>query len=161
MTARIASQVPVPPAHARFAARLRFLMERDGLTRSQLAAAVDVSPTMIGYLRYGRYLPSMAVLDRLDAVFGDVFLRRTVTEARTGRCPCGATYDREQSRRRYCSPRCQRTAHLKGGRKFDARQDAIDAMCRGCEPDAICRDDGCALRPFSPFLFVPLHRNVA
>lgn len=117
---------------------------------------------MVGYFRYGRYLPSMVVLDRLDDLFGDAILLRVVAEARTGRCPCGATFDREQnSRRRYCTQRCQTQASRKGGRKFDARQDAIDTMCAGCEPEGICRDDGCALRPFSPFLFIPLHRVVA
>ncbi len=162
MTARIATQVPVSPAHARFASRLRFLMERDGYSRIGLAVALQVSPTMVGYFRYGRYLPSLVVFHRLDELFGDTILRQVVIEARTGRCPCGATFDREQkSRRRYCTQRCQTQASRKGGAKFDARQDAIDAMCRGCEPDAICRDDSCALRPFSPFLFIPLHQVVA
>jgi transcriptional regulator with XRE-family HTH domain len=29
-------------------------------------------------------------------------------------------------------------------------QSAIDAMCRGCEPDGICQVEECPLRPFSP-----------
>lgn len=28
--------------------------------------------------------------------------------------------------------------------------EAIEAMCRDCEPEGICRTEGCALRPFSP-----------
>jgi len=149
---------PISPAHARVAARLRSLMEARGLTRQALARELGVSGTMVGYWRVGRYLPSMAALDRLADALNDSTLRNMVRDARTGRCPCGATFDREQTKRMYCSFACQRAAHRKGGRKADPRQDAIDAMCRGCEPEGICRDDGCALRPFSPFLFVALRR---
>jgi hypothetical protein len=35
-------------------------------------------------------------------------------------------------------------------------QDAIGAMCRACEPEGVCRDEDCPLRPFSP-LPVELH----
>jgi transcriptional regulator with XRE-family HTH domain len=154
-------KAPLSPSHAVFAARLRRLMERDGMTRIELAKRLDVTATMIGYWRVGRYLPSMPLLDVLVDLFDDPVIRQVVTAARTGRCPCGMTFDREQSRREYCSLACQRKAHLKGGRKADPKQEAIDAMCRGCEPERICRDDGCALRPFSPFLFVALHRRSA
>lgn len=151
----------ITPAHTRFASVMRRVMERDGYTRASLAAALGVTPTMVGYWRYGRYLPGLLALDRLVALFPDDRIGSIVMEARTGRCVCGSTFDREQSRRAYCSFACQRAAHRLGGRKADARQDAIDAMCAGCEPEGICRDDACALRPFSPFLFVALHRRSA
>ena len=153
--------VPLTADHAAVGARLRRLMEARGLTRKSLALKVGVSPTMVGCWRTGRYLPSMVALDRLVDVLDDAVLRIMVCSARTGRCPCGATFERLRSKRRYCSYLCQRRAHLKGGRKADPRQDAIDAMCAACEPEKTCRDDSCALRPFSPFLFVALHRRTA
>lgn len=157
----IAMGTPVTYQHAVFARRLRQVMEEQGHTRSSLAGLLGVTPTMVGYWRAGRYLPSMTALDRMTDVLHDGALRNLVSKARTGHCPCGATFDREQTKRMYCSTLCQRRAHNKGGRKADPRQNAIDAMCRGCEPEGVCRDDGCALRPFSPFLFVAIHRRAS
>ena len=121
----------------------------------------DVSTTMIYFWLAGRYLPPLRVMDRMADALNDATLHNIVRDARTGRCPCGATFDRTQTRRQYCSEDCRRAPHGKGGRKADPRQDAIEAMCRACEPERICRDDSCALRPFSPFLFVALHRRTA
>lgn len=150
---------PRTPQHARFAARMRKAMEEQGYTRASLAREMGVTPTMVGYWRAGRYLPPLPVAAQLAEVLDDGKLRSMVVEARTVRCGnCGKTFDREQTRATYCSPACQRRAHLKGGTKFDPRQEAIDDMCRGCEPEGICRDDSCALRPFSPFLFTPARR---
>lgn len=150
---------PLTPDHARFASALRVAMEQRGWTRRHVAELTGVSPTMVGYWRCGRYLPSFDALDRLADIFPDVKIRQIVVDARTGRCPCGATFDREQTKRAYCSLTCQRRAHLKGGVKADPRQSAIDAMCRGCEPEGVCRDDACALRPFSPFIVIPFRRT--
>lgn len=35
-------------------------------------------------------------------------------------------------------------------RRLDAHAESIDAMCRGCEPEGLCRTPECPLRPFSP-----------
>lgn len=150
-------------SHAAFAARLRQAMEYRGHHRASLAAALDVTPTMVGYWRSGRYLPPLTVAERMTDLLDDTWLLKMVMKARVMRCPnCGTTFDRGQTRRRYCTTTCQRLAHLKGGKKFaDPRQEAIDAMCAGCEPEGTCRDDACALRPFSPLVFVPLHRRSA
>ena len=152
---------PRTPAHAAFAARLRVRMIRRGVSRLDLARLLDVSPTMVGYWRAGRYLPTPALAVLLSEELDDTSLVTMVTHARTVSCPnCGITFDRKQSRKRYCSMQCQRRAHLKGGVKApDIRQEAIDAMCRACEPEGTCRDDGCALRPFSPLLFVAMRRS--
>jgi DNA-binding XRE family transcriptional regulator len=134
-------------------------MERRGYNRSSLAAVLEVTPTMVGYWRAGRYLPQPYIAERMADTLDDAMLRAMVVQARTFRCGhCGKTFDRQQTRATYCSTACQRRAHGPGGKRFDPRQDAIDAMCRGCEPEGMCRDDACALRPFSPFLFVSLTR---
>lgn len=129
------------------------------MTRKGLADRLGVTATMVGFWRSGAYLPTPYFADILGDVLDDAHLRQLVKMARTVRCPCGVTFDREQTRRAYCSYTCQRRAHNKNGQKApDRRQLAIDAMCRGCEPEGTCRDDGCALRPFSPFLYVPARR---
>lgn len=144
-------------AHAAFASRIRAGLEKKGWTRTRLADEIGVTATMVGYWRNGRYLPHPSVAERLAEALDDPFLLVLVTRARTVRCPCGNTFDRQQTKAMYCSESCQRKAHLKGGTKApDPRQLAIDAMCRDCEPLGTCRDDGCALRPFSPFLFIPI-----
>lgn len=152
---------PRSVGHAKFAHRLRLQMARRGMTRAALAALLGVSPTMVGYWRLGRYLPTPEWATVLADELDDKTIATMVQTARTGRCPCGATFDREQTRRTYCSAACQRAAHGPGGVKpTDLRQVAIDAMCAGCEPEGLCRDDACALRPFSPYLFVSDRRVV-
>lgn len=134
-------------------------MEARALTRAALAARLGVSAQMVGYWRSGVCLPTPYFADILADLLDDARLRQMVKVARTVRCPCGVTFDREQTKRLYCSYTCQRRAHVRGGvRAPDQRQRAIDAMCHGCEPEGTCRDDGCALRPFSPFLYVPARR---
>lgn len=54
------------------------------------------------------------------------------------------------------------TAQLRSGLRIaDERagllEDAIAAMCTGCEPEGVCRVDDCPLRPFSP-LPLEVHR---
>lgn len=147
---------PRTPDHARFASYLRRAMEKRGLrTRVELADALGVSATMVGYWRAGRYLPTPEMATRLAEYLDDARILVYITQARTRRCGnCGRTFDQMQTRATYCSTDCQRRAHTPTGKKFDPRQEAIDAMCRGCEPEGVCRDDSCALRPFSPFLVV-------
>lgn len=152
---------PRSPAHARFASYLRKRMEARGMrTRSELAEALGVTATMVGYWRAGRYLPTPEVAERMAEYLDDARILVYVTQARTRRCGnCGRTFDAMQTRANYCTVHCQRAAHTSKGKKFDARQAAIDEMCAGCEPEGICRDDSCALRPFSPFLVV--NRRIA
>lgn len=35
-------------------------------------------------------------------------------------------------------------------RRIDGQAEAIDAMCRSCEPEGLCREEECPLRAFSP-----------
>jgi len=59
-----------------------------------------------------------------------------------------ATYAKSDARRR------QRVDQQ--GRLLEDHRQAVEAMCRGCEPEGRCRDAECALRPVSP---LPLIRQ--
>jgi len=147
--------------HQRFRARFVAHMREHGLTNARLGKALGVSPTMVGYWRQGRYIPSLERADHLAEYFGDPMLREVVRVARVYRClVCPRTFRRTNSRRLYCSLRCQRDYHkgVRGDPAKDVRQQAIDAFCHGCEPEGFCRDEQCALRAFSPLPFIPLHR---
>lgn len=45
------------------------------------------------------------------------------------------------------------------GRHLATHRQAVEAMCRGCEPEGRCRDAGCALRPVSPLPLIRLADN--
>lgn len=146
---------------ARFRARIEHDIRVVQVTSVALAAAIGVTPTMVGYWRQGRYLPSLARADQLADYFSDPMLLETVRTAMVGRClACPRIFPRNATRRLYCSAACRRDYHkgVRGPRSSDPRQGAIDAFCRGCEPMGLCRDDLCDLRAFSPLPFVPLHR---
>jgi len=53
-----------------------------------------------------------------------------------------AVYARSDSKRHEKFTRAQR--------RIDGYAEAVDAMCRSCEPEGLCRDDVCPLRAFSP-----------
>lgn len=46
------------------------------------------------------------------------------------------------------------------GRALERVRAAVEAMCRACEPDGVCRDEPCPLRSVSPLPFIPV-RDVA
>lgn len=135
-------------------------METRGYTAAALGAAMGTSGTQISYWRNGVYIPPPDRAIELAEILDEPRIIKVVAEARIGRCPmCGKSFDRGQTRRAYCSKPCQVASNYKSGVKPDDKQEAIDAMCRGCEPEGVCRDDGCALRPFSPLVFITLRRS--
>lgn len=147
--------------HERFRSRLVAHMRARHLTQTQLGAIVGVSPTMVGYWRQARYLPSIERADMLAEFFGDPMLLEIVRASTVYRClVCPRMFRRDKNRRKFCSVACRRDYHkgVRGAPSVDERQKAIDAFCRGCEPGGLCRDDQCQLRAFSPLVFVPIHR---
>jgi transcriptional regulator with XRE-family HTH domain len=61
---------PDRPALALFAAELRAARQHAGLTRDELSAKVNYSPSLIGMIETGRRVPSRDLAERLDEVFG-------------------------------------------------------------------------------------------
>lgn len=144
----------------RFSLRFRHAQSRTSLTNTALAERLGVSPTMIQHYRAGRYLPLRDMAQRIAEVLDEPTL--ITLAAGDARCRmCDRPIPLNGTRRRYCSIECIRLFHkgVTPRQERDPRQEAIDAMCLGCEPDGICRDDTCALRPFSPWSFVPLRRR--
>ena len=85
---------------------------------------------------------------------------------RTGTCEgCGGLtfVNRGTRRARFCGPRCRRRDMDRRRQRREGDQErkvlrlaveehraAVLAHCLQCEPDRLCRDAGCALRPVSP-----------
>lgn len=136
---------------------LRAAMTRRKVTRRELADAVGVSTTMIGFYRTARYLPRPEIAVLLAEYLNDVRLSELCLAGAVVRCDfCGREVIRGGSRRRYCSVACRSKAHAVGVTPpTPAVQAAVDQFCRECEPEGACRTAGCPLQPFSP---LPLAR---
>lgn len=146
---------PATAASAVFSARLVRRMAARGVDRHRLARHLGVTPAMVGFWRTGAYMPSAARAAEIAEFLDDGMLRTLVVNARTAICPnCQRTFDRTNLKKAYCSAPCQKRAWKAGIKKPDPRQSAIDLMCRECEPEGLCREAGCPLRPFSPLLLI-------
>jgi transcriptional regulator with XRE-family HTH domain len=143
--------------NTRFKNRLKASLRKHGYTQTTFAAQLGVSVTMVGYWCQGRYIPSLPRADQIAVLLDDDLIRTMVQELSIGRCAiCPQTFTKTATRRLYCSKGCERD-HRKGvvgEPKPDPRQWVIDQFCRGCEPEGFCRDNDCALRPFSPFVYI-------
>jgi hypothetical protein len=112
---------------------------------------------MAGFWLQGRYLPSLERAAQMADILDAPAILEMTRSASVGTClVCMTPFARNATRRNYCSVRC-RTDYAKGVRRTDrpVSEQAIAAYCRGCEPEGLCRTEDCALRAFSPFLFVP------
>jgi DNA-binding XRE family transcriptional regulator len=135
-------------------------MRERAVKASELSAAVGVSNNSVYAYSTGDTTPSVAVAQRLADALMEPMLVELARISQRRRCEtCIRLFYRESTRRKFCSVACLKVAH-KGGRRVETnpRQEAIDAMCGGCEPEGVCRDDTCALRQFSPLPFASLVR---
>lgn len=128
-------------------------MAERGYTQTRLAAQLGVNQRTVSFWCRGVSLPTIERAGEIADVLLDARLLKMAVEMKTGTCPCGRPFSKGLTRRAYCSTACQRNAHLKNGKKADPKQDAIDLMCRTCEPEGVCRDARCPLRSFSPMPF--------
>lgn len=147
-----------------FGTQLRRAMTRMKIGRRRLEKLAGVGDTSIANYRAGLSLPHLETAHRLADALQDDQLITLIVKARTFTCPIDErtfVYDGEGPRT-YCSPSCQRVAEKKrAGRSTRARaytaenrvtllQQAVDAMCRSCEPNGLCRTADCPLRAASP-----------
>lgn len=148
------------PEVARVAASIRRGMAVRGMRPTELAVAVGVTPEAVsGWVR-GRYLPSLEnatlVTDVLDAPMVLHFARLAqVGTCRLCKAPFKKLLGSIRTRREYCSVQCRYRWNDGHRASVDhPAETAIAAFCHGCEPEGICRTSDCALRAFSPFMFV-------
>lgn len=150
-------------ARRRFPGDLRRALVAYGVKQVELAASLGVRPTTVSEWCRGVRFPSMAQADGIaESLPG---LAHIVIAAHTVECiVCGRTtvHGKGNSRARYCGSDCKATDHSRRRRegsrdvgivarhRLAQHQAAVLAMCRACEPEGMCRDAGCALRPVSP-----------
>ena len=149
------------PEKMRVGSAIRRRMAERGIgTMAELAELIGVTPTMVGFWRSARYLPSLEKASQLADVLDAPEILFLTRQAQVGICRvCLAPFQKVKGERRtrktYCSIRCRNDYH-KGVRAKDRHpaETAIAAFCQGCEPEGLCRTEDCALRAFSPFVFV-------
>lgn len=164
MTYKLGPDSPRRASALEFGAELRRAMTRMKIGRRRLHAMTKIGASTIANYRAGLSLPHLDTAHRLANILEDEKLALLIVRARTFTCPIDKrefVYDGEGPRT-YCSPSCQRVAEKKReGRSTRARaytaenrvtllQQAVDAMCRECEPLGLCRMQDCPLRPASP-----------
>lgn len=149
------------PETMRVAGAIHRRMRERGLTRRyQVAEAIGVTPTMVGYWLSGRYLPSLEKAAELADHLDGPEILFLVRQASVGTCRvCLAPFTRitgnTRTRREYCNIECQRAYHkgVSAKSKHPAEL-AIADYCAGCEPEGLCRTPDCPLRAYSPFVYV-------
>jgi len=149
------------PASAQFAAALRAAMRHRGASNRGVAVVCGTTEAAVSQWRRGEHLPTLRCANKLAEALHAPDLLTLCVRLRSGTCiVCKGPFTDESGRRKYCSVRC-RTYAAKGvsvSHPTDARQAAIDAYCRSCEPELACRTPRCELRAFSPLPLVTLER---
>jgi len=164
----------------RFHTQVRDAIRRSGYSRAEVAKKAGVSlPTLLSWM-YGARFPMLDNATQLASVLDEPGLVNLVRVHRTRPClNCGAPVVKDKPKSngsRYCSALClkvhnktwkgnedkkaARFEHLASELKVvvNAHRTAITSFCRGCEPEGLCRNAKCPLRPVSP---LPLARSVA
>jgi DNA-binding XRE family transcriptional regulator len=121
----------------------------------ELARAIGTTERATYAYTKGQYVPGIDIAQRMaDALNAPILVELARNDKRRKCQTCQRSFFVEKGPRKFCTESCRRVA-TKGGRRVlpDPRQDAIRAMCLGCEPEGVCRHDGCPLRPFSPLPF--------
>lgn len=170
MTVRLSPDSPRRAAAERFSVILRDAMKRHGIGQVPLAQQTGCAASAVAAWRNGHNLPRLETAMRLAAALGEDRLVTVVRDARSAPCEtCGKLFLNEGGTpKRYCSVSCNKVAQaMRSGvstreraivaeRRTRRYVAAVDAFCRGCEPEGLCRDVDCALRPVSP---LPLARS--
>jgi plasmid maintenance system antidote protein VapI len=114
--------------------------------------------------------PTLATAKKLAAVLDWDGLESIALQVRTTACAVCRRPFTDLSRRRnrrYCSHACRITGysrHTRGARRgletiarrrVARYQDAVEAFCRQCAPDLVCRRSECPLRAVSPLPLAP------
>lgn len=148
----------------RFGAELTKAMKARGVGQKTLGSQLGVASSNVASWRVGNNLPRLETAQRLASGLSAPILVEIVLQARTGVCEVdGRSFTNQGGgAKRFCSQECRDVgAKLRSGggvqgraivaeRRLRDHMVAVEAMCRGCEPEGLCRDMECALRPVSP-----------
>lgn len=155
-----------------FSAELRRAMAARGMTCRSLAEAIGCASATIGSARKPTWRPNQQLAVAMAEVLDWDGLVGLSLKANTRECGyCGKAFVLQRMPARFCSKRCRenvwqsrarypqkKAERLRSRKLLDARltlyQQAVAAFCKGCEPEGLCRDAGCALRPCSPLPLV-------
>jgi transcriptional regulator with XRE-family HTH domain len=169
--------VAVSATSARFAAAQRFgreldrAMRRRGVGRRRLAETLGMrSASLIAHWRAGNGIPRVVQAARLAEALDAPVLLKISESIRMGNCDlCGKGFVNDGGGpKRFCSERCREVkAKVRSGqpsrlradlaeRRLAEHKNAVEAMCRACEPDGHCHDEKCALRLVSPLPIVAM-----
>lgn len=156
--------------------RVRAQRARMGLQQQQLAERVGVSPRSIWQIEKGMRLCDYRIAMRLCEVLGMESLRDEMIEHRSRVCDvCGRRFVNVTNNpsKRSCTRECRNIDNARKARAFavsyrsrvvaraKGREQmlrsrytvyvaAVEAFCRSCEPEGLCRAGSCELRTVSP-----------
>lgn len=157
-----------------FTAELKRAIHARGIRHQDLAAQAELSVSAVSSIVNGRTTPRHETAVRLaDALDWNslIAISRKVHEATCQLCEktfVSAAYNPHITR--YCSEECARSANTRNKAadhyetvrlersKLRRMQAAINDFCNGCEPEGLCRDNECPIRPHSPLPFIPLSK---
>jgi len=158
-----------------WASWLRKAVRAKGMPIRHLAAEVPISEAGLHKLLSANRFPTLQTAEKLAVILDYPVLGSSILDMRTKTCEvCGATFVDKGTRNagRLCSEQCIRIDNRRGkqGRKNVMRHNeavvatrrlqvyssAVVAFCKRCEPEGICRDARCDLRPASPLPYIPM-----
>jgi len=165
MSHQISPESPRRIAARAYGLNLRRIMAQDGLTQRGIATKVGiVDHGRVHLWVTGKNLPSLDMAQRLAETLNRPELLSMCVAARTIHCRyCKREFVSRGGVRLFCSDQCKRldTNRRKSGsdsrsrgivaeRQLEVYHFAVESYCHGCEPEGMCRDSRCDLRPVSP-----------
>lgn len=165
---------------AAMAAELRRALAARGMSQTTLARLSGYGASNIAKVLAGeRYLSPHTAARIAEALDWPAIVTVAIKDRTTTCALCGASFVRPITRgpQRYCGRKCRRAASARQSRdshrrraltetrlareRLSLHQQAVAAFCHGCEPEALCRDASCALRPVSPLPLADRRLRVA
>lgn len=160
----------------RWGTAIRKQRDGRGLTREQVASAIGIYERSLWAIEKGRTLCEYKIAVDLCEYLGTPALMAQMVEFRTRVCDvCGKRYldTTNVTVKRSCSKACRGVDNQRKVREDNRRRAnravaqargeaqmlrsrftvyvaAVEAMCKGCEPEGICRTPSCELRTVSP-----------
>jgi predicted nucleic acid-binding Zn ribbon protein len=165
VTYAIPASSPKAVRAERFGLELTRAMKTRNVGTRTVATLSGSGRTAVMYWRTGRMLPRFETAVRLADALSWPKLKTIAQDARRKACVvCSVAFidDSGSDNRRYCSESCHvvaekaragrptRTVAVAAERRAARLTAAVEAMCRSCEPQGVCRTSDCPLRAVTP-----------